>query len=67
MAAATPAPRRRTATAAQARPAARPQPRRAPLRVVRPDERVRALGTMSTLILIGLFMIWNACRRPAVA
>ena len=43
--------------AAQLRPAARPQPRRAPLRVVRPDERTRALGRMSTLVIVGLFAI----------
>ena len=57
MATVTPASRRLAAVAAQPRPAARPEPRRAPLRVVRPDPRSRALGRMSTLVLIGLFAI----------
>lgn len=56
MATVTPA-SRRLAVAAQPRPAAKPQPRRAPLRVVRPDPRSRALGRMSTLVLVGLFAI----------
>ena len=57
MATVTPASRRLAAVAAQPRPGARPEPRRAPLRVVRPDPRSRALGRMSTLVLIGLFAI----------
>ena len=57
MVAVTPASRRLAAVAAQPRPSAKPQPRRAPLRVVRPDRRSQALGRMSTLVLIGLFAI----------
>ena len=45
--------------AAPARPARRPspQPRRAPLRVVQPDARIRIVGTMGTLVVIALFGI----------
>lgn len=57
MATVTPPRSRLAATAAQLRPAPRPQPRRAPLRVVGPDERTRALGRMSTLVIVGLFAI----------
>lgn len=50
-------PATRRAAAAQRRPAPRPQPRRAPLRVVRPDERSRAVGRMGSLVVVALFGI----------
>lgn len=52
MAAVTP-PARRLAAVVQPKSA----PRRAPLRVVRPEDRARALGRMSTLVIVGLFAI----------
>ncbi len=38
-----------------ARPARQPSPRQAPLRVVRPDDRARTVGVMSTVFVMLIF------------
>ncbi len=50
---ATTQPRRQAA----ARPARQPQPRRADLRIVRPDHRVAVVGTLGSAVAITIFVV----------